>query len=563
MWDATPEITRAVTPRPQAFQPALTGARFPSAQDALAFLGAVAGAELAGEASARRGPGGDWWIEAPVDWSRGSSLVYSAGGAPFAGSGSLWAAVPGDGSGPAPPTALETAGAGDRLLYGHDRDEPERLAAEDWPEANLVDLLLSNRPRPAHAWKLERVFVMAPGVLARAVLNQAVGLRFSVSVSAAECFPLTGRSGERSGDTAPPTSVGWLRIAWPKKKTPETFLRSLLRLPFVLVAHPLEAVPSDDASGAKLLADIRYATPLADALVSSLISPLVKDNERWLLGGPEIGHWRVQVHGKPRDAGTFIQAPASPMATPGMPATAFPTGNQSAAIPLRLMPRSPGPGHPDAVLVDDTELGWLRDYLMGKPAAETAYLAPGPGRHLLLAPGGLLTTLPFGIPLRRIGVGGLYLQEGRALHPPLPETARGRVFPCDAEEIVAVTNRDSTGEIAATRFDLDTLVPVWTLWLGGAPPVEEGVSAEIAAKIRKLAADLQPPEQPRWRKQAAELIPALRPRPVTDRGQLLRQSMQLERAGRLAEAVQCLEQAGELAAAGRLYERAAVAIHEG
>nr|VFK60928.1 MAG: hypothetical protein BECKTUN1418D_GA0071000_11394 [Candidatus Kentron sp. TUN] len=88
---------------PQAFEAMLTGGRFRSAQDALAFLGAVAGAELAGEASARQGPGGAWWIEVPVNWSRASSLVYSAGGVAFSGSHGSWVVVPAHGDAPTSP----------------------------------------------------------------------------------------------------------------------------------------------------------------------------------------------------------------------------------------------------------------------------------------------------------------------------------------------------------------------------------------------------------------------------------------------------------------------------
>lgn len=486
---------------------------------------------------------------------------------------------------PHPPPSAEVAGPGECLLYGNNGDKLERLGPEDWPDADLMDLLLTNRPRPIHTWKLDQVMVMAPGVLARFVLRRAMGLGFAVSVSAAECMPLVGRTGtmDSKGMDDSRASVSWLHITWPNKKTPETFLRSLLRLPFVLVTYPLEPTHFDRAE-VKLLADIRYAIPLADALVSSLISPLIEKGEHWLLGGPETGHWRVQVHGKPRDAAEFIRGPEADSITPRaitpatMPDTVPFTGNQAADMQLRLIHRASPAGHPDAVLVDDAELDWLRDYLMGKPAAETAYLAPGPGRHLLIAPGGLSTTLPFGIPLRRFGPNGFYLQEGRVLHPPLSEAACTRVFPCKVNEMVAITarafspssrqemsepghraNNKQLEEPAATRFDTDTFVPVWTLWIGEVPTVEEGASSEITRRIRKLAADLQPPKESRWRKQMAKIIPALgsHPRSLTDRDQLLRESMQLERAGRLAEAARCLEQAGELVAAGRLYERAA------
>ena len=192
------------------------------------------------------------------------------------------------------------------------------------------------------------------------------------------------------------------------------------------------------------------------------------------------------------DAGELIQLPEpSPASAPVLPETL-----PKADLPLRLIPRTPAPGFPDAVLLDDRELPWLRDCFIGKPLAEIAYLIPGSNRHLLTAPGGLPDMPPFGIPLRRIGPGGLHLQEGRAFYPPLPESARAKAFPCAEEEIIAVASDSPDGEIQARRFRLDRMIPLWTLWLCDPPKVVEGMQGEAAARIRKLAKTLQPIESP-------------------------------------------------------------------
>ena len=217
--------------------------------------------------------------------------------------------------------------------------------------------------------------------------------------------------------------------------------------------------------------------------------------------------------------------------------------------------RRHGPARvPDAVLLDDGELDALAVYLQGRPAAESAYLVLGPGRHLLLAPGGLLAGIPFGLPLALLGPGGLYLQQGQAFSPPLPETARARFFPTGDDHLIAVSadphSDPGVGTPRADHFAAADCVPVWTLWAGPPPRISAGVTGPAAQQILALAEALRPKHKLR--------LPFLRrPEPPRDRDALLREALALERDGRLVEAAQRLEQLGESAAAGRLYERAA------
>ena len=529
------------TPTPQATpakQNGTSAGLFKSAQSALAFLGAVAGAGLATEAHARRGPANRWWIETPVPWLHAFTLTINAGGRAFAGSDRHWVEGPADGSQPAQPS---TADPGQNILL-QTRHDQERLPLTDWPEAGLADLLMSTQLRRAKLRLQGQVVVLAPAVLARTILQRAVELGLDVQVAAAQREPLAG------GNTA---GVSWLRIRWEKTHAPESFLHSISRLPFVAVARPVDIAHADDATNATLLIDIRYAAPLS----SSLVAAMVPASEQWLLGGPEVGHWRIQKIGQPVDAAEMVTLPPAPDAAFLTPA--LPEGNHHAAIELCLTRRAPLPGYPDAVLLDDAELAWLRDYLVGKPVAETAYLLLGPGRHLLLAPGGVLATLPFGLTLRRIGPGGIHLQEGHALFPPLPEAARRRAFPCGEGEILTLTSGNTASGLEVVRFCMDELTPVWALWLGEPVPVAMEVTGDLASGIHKIVAMLKPPEPGKVRQMAAKVIPALRQKPATDRDQLLREAIALEQQGRLAEAAQNMEKAGELAAAGRLYEMAA------
>lgn len=207
--------------------------------------------------------------------------------------------------------------------------------------------------------------------------------------------------------------------------------------------------------------------------------------EHWLLGGPEVGYWRVEVAGDAVDGLSLLEAPAIADRAALLPALTDNTPLDRLA--LTLVPRRSTASVPDAVLLDDAELQWTRTFLIGKPAAETAFLVLGAGHHLLLAPGGLLSAVPFGVPLRHLGPGGLYVQAGWDFSPPLPHMARTSLFPCAPDDIVAVSCADNTGAIRAERYTLAQMLPVWTLWLGEAPTVQAGASGAQARRLQQLA----------------------------------------------------------------------------
>ena len=152
----------------------------------------------------------------------------------------------------------------------------------------------------------------------------------------------------------------------------------------------------------------------------------------------------------------------------------------------------------------------------------------------------------------------IFLQEGRALFPPLPETARRRAFPCGEGEIVAVTGGNGGGDLQAFRFLLADLTPVWRLWLTEGPPVAEGMSGAAAKQVRDLAGKLQRPEPAPQPQKLGKIMRRPGAREERDPDELRRQALALIQQGRYAEAAGCMEGAGDMAAAGRLYEKAAM-----
>jgi len=173
---------------------------------------------------------------------------------------------------------------------------------------------------------------------------------------------------------------------------------------------------------------------------------------------------------------------------------------------------------------------------------------PGPGVALLLGPGGAPDGVPFGLPLRLIGPGNLYIEDARQLYPPLPADSRRMTFGELDSEAVVVTQQRSY------RFDLDLLVPSWALWAGEAPAIQTGVKGEQLQQLAKLAAVLRP---------KAAKAPAALPKaaavakPATDTAELITEAMEARLAGDLVRAAELLEAAGDYGGAGRLYEQAA------
>lgn len=195
------------------------------------------------------------------------------------------------------------------------------------------------------------------------------------------------------------------------------------------------------------------------------------------------------------------------------------------------------------MLVHDSDLDRFKRFALGQPLAEDGLMIPGDGCFLVTESAGLRSTLPLGLPLRRVGPGGLYLAHGYALSPSLPPTARASLFNVSAGHFVVVSP-DQT-----YRFAGENARWVWSLWL---PPTRPRFAAGISARGRAILerTDALQAGAPGPAAAAAGANPA-------ERARLRRDAILLEQEGRTQRAAELLEQAGQYARAAALYERLA------
>jgi len=303
----------------------------------------------------------------------------------------------------------------------------------------------------------------------------------------------------------------------------------------------------------RLLIDVRFTLPIDDRHLVAEI-PV---GETWIASGGDFGLWRIISRGAevvpPMRLAFVVPSGGGPLSgdVSGIGTSGGVPDQPTLArlAPVRVVPAARPDGRADAVLLDDLELARLRRFLSMSPLADTAFIVPGPGRHLLTEPAGLLTAVPFGVPVCRIGPGGLYLEAGHELDPPVPLTARQELFQLDNQSVVVLCHD------GAYRLALSGMVPAWRLWLGEAPEPASGISA----RGRQLLAGLAPPGQPFTtpREQGGESGRAGQGDQPLNLGHLLSEAEHLEQRGELAGAARRLEEAGELYRAAVLYQRAA------
>jgi len=494
----------------------VTAGYFSDPGGALAFLGAAVGARLTASVRLRRSPEGPWWIEIPAAWQRAAHLIRAAGGRPFTKITEHWRAVPVSGE----PSAM-----------GREND----LDVATWMPVELVDLLAVTALRPARLPSVATLDVVVPGALGRWVLRRVLALNIKVGIVNVMRQSLRGNSQE-SGALS-------LRLTARRGSIPLSLLRALTSLPYTLVAQAV------GPGTRRLLVDVRHRLPL---LTEGWVADLVPQEQIWVLGGPDIGHWRLRLLGDEVDGSDFLEYPSLPVAAVVPNAD----GREPARIPIKLITRRESRARVDGLLVDESELNWLRPLLMARPADEPIFLLPGAGHHLVLAPGGLAGTLPLGIALDHLGPGGLYLEKGLAFYPPLPEVARQRLFQLTEQRVVAVVAKGAYG------FDSRRMVPAWTLWIGEAPPVQEGLSPGGERLLARLSATVRQAVDKEMAA-LAEQQPAVIPKSsVTRRLRRLEEAQRAELEGDWVRAAELLEAAGELVRAARLYERAAAQMQD-
>jgi hypothetical protein len=491
-----------------------TGGIFLSAGAVLAFLGSALGSGLANEAAVRQTPEKSWWAEVAVPHEQIASLIWTSGGRPYVYHESQW-------------VNLSVSGVLPESTADH-----EIISVDQWPMVELGELLAQTHLLAGRYMGEPDMYVVAPGALGRWILRRAIALGLDVTVRPSLRFNMHGAKGKGSG-------VLLMHLKARRRlqdNIPAALVHSLTRLPYVMVAQSF----ADE----NLLVDVRCRIPLS----SSLVSGMIPDDEIWILGLPETGSFRLMPSGEAVNGHALLDAPdiAILNQTAHSPAL-LPESQTPDAIPVQLIARSRAKRHVDAILLDETELKWMRPFLMGKAMGQVSFLIPGQDYYLLTAPGGLPGGgLPFGIPLIRIGPGGLYIEMGMDFYPPLPDSARQALFQLNDDSLVAVTKH------ITCRFNTSNMTPTWSLWIGKAPDVHADVSPQSMRILSHISSQIR----------LAEIQQAQHPRkdhkPVTrsQRVKLLKQAQKEELKGNLVFAAELLEQAGYPGQAGRLYERA-------
>ncbi|MET9732490.1 hypothetical protein ABZZ79_18135 [Streptomyces sp. NPDC006458] len=482
--------------------------RFPVAQRALGAVGALHRAG-AGDWACHAEPGGTAvWLLGTLNPALAAELTTLHGGEP-------WGLLP-HGALVAPHGT--PAGGG-----------PGRIAdVTAWPRLEAVALVARLPLGVPERAERPAVQVLTVRQLLASVLRQAAAFGVEATVRAVRARPLAGDG------AAEPTETLLLELSCPET-VPHALVVALAALPRTSVCRPV-------AGCERLLLDVRLHPPVDEEV---LYSP-VPEGELWLVGDRmEWPPLRLELVGEASPAPAELVGVAQEPPSGGP--YRLPDAALAPATPVRIVPDPGTPGEVDAVLLLDDELPLLRRYLPGRPLGEVAFLLPGPGRHLLLEPVGLARDLPFGVPLRRIGPGGCFLECGYGLAPPLPPSARARLFAVDDSSAVVCWHggRD--------RFALAPMVPVWTLW---APTGPVEVSAGLSAAGRELLGALEELVGPARTAGAADA--ALREEP----GEALERAARLRALGDKEGAAEAFRAAGDLLEAARLFEEAALDLPE-
>jgi hypothetical protein len=523
-------------------------ARFTTAAGALTFAEQAMQAAQRHTADCYRAEDGSWWVSARAPLGAAREMAGL-------GAGRLYVR--------------------DADLYTADRgwgDEPPPGPARPLPAIAPVSLLDLVRVADLHRVPirpLREACVLAPGYLVRLVLERALDLGLHATFQPARLDPLfaaaTGFPGEYQGNavaracyavwlsTVPgqaggvPVDAKQPAVGQPgavPEPLPARLLGVLADNPFLLVCRTV---------GRTLLVGYGTASPLSDQALVRLVTAAADGT--WLLAASPDGCARVSWSGEPLDAAALVElGPAhalidldgsQPYAEPGAARGPVPS-------PLTLA-RAAAPRariDVDAVLLDDADLDTLPLLLTGEPLADIAILVCGRDRHLLTAPGGLLTELGVGEPLTCVGPGSVYVPTGYRLDPPIGLAARAALFQPD-RLIAQVMLAD-----ARLGFDLDAAKPVWALWAGPAPEFDPQLPRSALDDLELAAREIGEPPQATGRPRS--LIDRLRgrsPQPVPDPSDWRRQAWEAELNRDYVTAAQLYAGNKEPRRAARMWER--------
>jgi hypothetical protein len=380
----------------------------------------------------------------------------------------------------------------------------------DWPPVTAAELAAAVAV-PATGPDRAEVSVLTPGLLAAPLVRSCLDSGLPVTVTAVEL---------RRAETVRPAVL--LRVGG-AGVLPKSLLRTTSALPDTVVCREV---------GPSLLVDHRARYPVDDEVLTASVPA----GRRWVVMSDGSGVWDVvTTH---RETAPALALPVAPPAR--HPATPV----DRVAIGIALVRDDTTADRIDATLVSDDDLPALRVFLAHGPAREALHVVPGPGRHLLVEPGGTTDPVPFGVPVARSGPDGLYLESGTALRPRPPANALVEHFGLSRGTVVVATAD------GAFRFRAEDAVPAWTLWLGDPPEVRGGLSPAAEKLLARLDEVARPPGP------APDAVGAPEHEPARRVG-LISAATRLELSGDLAAAARQLELAGDFYRAARLYEQAA------
>jgi hypothetical protein len=426
-------------------------------------------------------------------------------------------------------------------------------------DVSVLDLVRTAGLHPCPPRPLAEVVLLLPGYLVAGVTRRALDLGLTVRYRPTELSPLFDETAVTQAGYEVTLSTGRDAVI------PASLIAALDRDPFILVCR---------RAADTVLIRIQLASPLPDRALASL-SAADEAGATWVFADPSFGCGRLRPVSEARDGTSLIGLGDDHALTDVSEETlwAEPADSASEAAPPSLaLSRAAMSGTAvDAALLDDADLACLPALLAGEPLAESAVVIRGRDQHLVTAPGGLLEQLPVGVPLYCLGPGSLYLPLGYRLSPALPPAARMELFPTSASSAIVVMPS------AALRYNLTARSPVWTLWAGELPELDDQVPAAAADELSSLDATTSvDPAKARASEEAARSGQASQPaRPSSSRpgiptrprppgmsfGQRDRtwrdEAYQAELAGDLVRAADLHLQHNDPQRAARLYERAA------
>jgi hypothetical protein len=447
-----PPVVRPAPPPDRATAPAARtspepsanieyAARFGSAAAALVYcsqLRAIGGAD---GMTFRTGRDHSWWAVAHLDLDRAREFTRMTRGEGYVGVGTPTKLVPDVGWGEAPTAAVER--------------DPRAVRMDTLTAVEQIELIrvAGLRQRADHG--LREVSILLSGSLVGSIVRRAADLGLGVTHRIVRLGPLFTNNGRGRPAPVDPLTLVELRVRASTGEVPRGLVRGLAGDTRFTVCRRV-------SGGSEVLIEHGYASPLPDRQLADVALA-----SSWLLSRGSLGARTVEPVGGFIESASLLRLSDGQGLDDQEPDGDLEDDENVRPLEVRLVrARTPGQAV-DALLLASGDLKALGLVLEGHPLAESAMIVRGRDRHLLLAPGGLLEELPVGEPLYCLGPGLFYLPLGRGTKPRVPTGARRELFDI-GEHTPVVLMPDGR-----LRFDLKWSEPVWRLWVGPPPPIDD------------------------------------------------------------------------------------------